>query len=68
LKRLKTFDPVLDANVESGRILLTPRTKRQYRVRFVTDPITGLPALSAGPNAPTLTSEEVEEILESFPD
>jgi hypothetical protein len=55
-------------NVENGRIVLTPRTKRQHRVKFVTDPVTGLPALSAGPNAPALTSKEVEEILESFPD
>jgi AbrB family looped-hinge helix DNA binding protein len=58
----------LDANVENGRIILTPRSKRQHRVKFVTDPVTGLPALSAGPNAPPLTSREVEEILESFPD
>ena len=58
----------LEVNVENGRIVLTPRTKRQHRVKFVTDPVTGLPALSAGPNAPALTSKEVEEILESFPD
>jgi hypothetical protein len=36
-------------------------------VRIVVDPITGLPALSAGPGAPLLTSEEVEEILSCFP-
>jgi hypothetical protein len=36
---------------------------RPHRVKFVTDPVTGLPALSAGPNAPVLTSKEVEEIL-----
>jgi AbrB family looped-hinge helix DNA binding protein len=58
----------LEANVENGRIVLTPRTKRQHRVRFVTDPVTGLPALSGGPNAPSLTCKEVEEILESFPE
>jgi AbrB family looped-hinge helix DNA binding protein len=58
----------LDANVENGSIILTPRSKRQHRVKFVTDPVTGLPALSAGPAAPPLTSREVEEILESFPD
>ena len=58
----------LDANVENGRIILTPRSKRRHRVKFVTDPVTGLPALSAGPNAPALTGKEVEEILENFPD
>ncbi|MFZ1008876.1 MAG: AbrB/MazE/SpoVT family DNA-binding domain-containing protein [Candidatus Sulfotelmatobacter sp.] len=58
----------LDANVENGCIILTPRSKRQHRVKFVTDPVTGLPALSAGSTAPALTSKEVEEILENFPD
>ncbi len=38
---------------------------RPHRVKFVLDPVTGLPALSAGPKAPVLTSEEVKEILES---
>ena len=55
-------DP-LDANIENGSIVLTPARKRQHRVKLVTNPVTGLPALSAGPNAPTLTSKEVEEIL-----
>lgn len=40
---------------------------RAHRVKFVTDPVTGLPALSAGPKAPTLTSKEVEEILGRAP-
>jgi hypothetical protein len=31
--------------------------------RILVDPITGLPVLSAGPDAPVLTSEEVNEIL-----
>lgn len=57
----------LDANIERGRIVLSPRTKRPYRARIVRDPVTGLPALSAGPEAPTLTSKEVEEIIASFP-
>jgi AbrB family looped-hinge helix DNA binding protein len=63
---LRPGDP-LDADIEDGRIILTPRKKRQHRPKFVTDPVTGLPALSAGPNAPTLTSKEVEEILANFP-
>lgn len=63
---LRAGDP-LDAKVEDGRIVLTPRKKRLQRARFVTDPVTGLPALSAGPNAPALTSKGVEEILTNFP-
>ena len=63
---LRPGDP-LDANIEGGRIVLTPRKKRSYRARIVIDPISGLPALSAGPDAPTLTSKDVEEILANFP-
>jgi len=63
---IRAGDP-LDVNIEAGRIVLTPRRKRQHRVKLVTDPLTGLPALSAGPNGPTLSSKEVEEILANFP-
>jgi hypothetical protein len=31
--------------------------------KILIDPITGLPVLTAGPGAPVLTSEEVNEIL-----
>jgi AbrB family looped-hinge helix DNA binding protein len=63
---LRPGDP-LDANIEGGRIVLTPRKKRSYRARIVINPVSGLPALSAGPDAPTLTSKDVEEILSNFP-
>ncbi len=63
---LRPGDP-LDANIEGGRIVLTPRKKRSYRAKIVIDPVSGLPALSAGPDAPTLTSKDVEEILSNFP-
>jgi hypothetical protein len=36
-------------------------------VRIIADPVTGLPVLSAGPSAPLLSSEEVEEILADIP-
>jgi hypothetical protein len=62
---IRAGDP-LDADIEDGRIVLT-RGKRPHRGRLVTDPITGLPALSAGANAPPLSSKEVEEILSNFP-
>ena len=63
---IRAGDP-LEADIEDGRIVLTPLKKRGRRVKVVKDPITGLPVLSAGVNAPTLTSKEVEEILSNFP-
>jgi hypothetical protein len=48
-----------------GRIL-TPRS-RFRKTRIVDDPLTGLPALTAGPDAAPLSSKQVEEILASFP-
>lgn len=63
---LRPGDP-LDANIEDGRIVLTPRRKRSRAGKIVKDPITGLPALSAGADAPVLSSKDVEEIMRSFP-
>ena len=57
----------LNANIEAGRIVLTPLRKRLHRVSIIADPITGLPVLSAGVDAPVLTSKEVEDILVNFP-
>jgi AbrB family looped-hinge helix DNA binding protein len=63
---LRAGDP-LDANVEDGRIVLTPRRTRSKRVTIVIDPLTGLPVLSADPDGPLLSSKQVEEILANFP-
>jgi AbrB family looped-hinge helix DNA binding protein len=63
---IRAGDP-LDANIDAGRIVLTPRKKRPRRVKITTDPVTGLPVLSAGEDAPVLSSKEVEEILTAFP-
>jgi len=57
----------LDANVAEGRVVLTPRRTRRRKARIVTDRGTGLPVLSAGPKAETLTSKQVREILAGFP-
>jgi AbrB family looped-hinge helix DNA binding protein len=57
----------LDAKVQAGRVMLTPRRKRSRLARILIDPITGLPVLSAGPQAPLLTSRQVREILAEFP-
>jgi len=63
---IRPGDP-LEASIENGNIVLTPRRKRLGRPKLMTDPVTGLPALSAGPSAPALSSKDVEEILASFP-
>jgi AbrB family looped-hinge helix DNA binding protein len=57
----------LDANIEDGQIVLRPQAKRQRPARIVSDPVTGLPVLSAGSDAPVLSNKEVEEIMASFP-
>ena len=57
----------LEAKIESGRIVLTPRKKRSHRIKIVVNPETGFPAVSAGPNAPKLTCKEIDEILSNFP-
>ncbi len=59
-------DP-LDINIDAGRIVLTPPKKHRLKIRIIVDPATGLPVLSAGANAPSLSSKEVEEILANFP-
>ena len=57
----------LDASVQAGRIVLTPRRKPARRARIVTDPVTGLPVLTVGPEGPKLTSREVRTMLADFP-
>ncbi len=63
---IRAGDP-LDADIEDGRIVLTPQKRRRHHAKIVTDRITGLPALSAGSDAPKLSSKEVGEILANFP-
>jgi len=57
----------VDAKVQAGRIVLTPRKIRFSKVALIVDPITGLPVLSAGEGAPHLSSKQVCEILAEFP-
>lgn len=63
---LRPGDP-LDVVEEEGRIVLTPHRKRPEKIDFLIDPITGLPVLGAGPDAPVLSTKQVEEILSSLP-
>jgi hypothetical protein len=41
--------------------------KSRQAVCVVDDPITGLPMISAGPDFPALSKEDVDEILADFP-
>lgn len=63
---IRAGDPLV-AKIEGGRIILIPQRKRTQKLKIVKDSITGLPVLSAGTNASTLTSREVREILADFP-
>jgi AbrB family looped-hinge helix DNA binding protein len=63
---IRAGDP-LDANIEAGSIVLTPHRKRLHKARIVADPVTALPVLSAGTDAPVMRSKDVEEILANFP-
>lgn len=53
----------LDATVDGNRIVLTPRLSRAREPRVTSHPISGFPVLTAGEEAPILTSREVEELL-----
>jgi AbrB family looped-hinge helix DNA binding protein len=63
---IRAGDP-LEAKIEGGRIVLTPQRSRPQKTKIVIDPVTGLPGLSAGSDAPVLSSNEVREILANFP-
>ena len=57
----------LDIALENGRIVLTAPKRKHFTARIIEDPVTGLPVLYAGPDAPVLTSEMVRELLVDFP-
>ncbi len=63
---IRAGDP-LDISVEKDRIVLTAPKRKHFKARIIEDPITGLPVIDAGPDAPVLTSEMVREILADFP-
>lgn len=63
---LQPGDP-LDAELDGDRIILIPRRPARGTARIIKDPATGLPVLTAGTDAPRLTSDQVREILAEFP-
>ena len=63
---LRPGDP-LDVSVDAGTIILRPHKTACCEPRIIADPVLGTPVLTFGPDAPILTSEQVEEILADFP-
>ncbi|MGA2050140.1 MAG: AbrB/MazE/SpoVT family DNA-binding domain-containing protein [Terracidiphilus sp.] len=63
---IRPGDP-LDIAVEEDRIVLTAPRRPKYKARIIKDPITGLPVIDVGPDAPRLTSEMVRQLLVDFP-
>jgi AbrB family looped-hinge helix DNA binding protein len=57
----------LNISVERDRIVLTAPKRKHSTVRIIEDPITGLPVIDAGFDAPVLTSKMVRELLVDFP-
>jgi AbrB family looped-hinge helix DNA binding protein len=57
----------LDARVKGDQIVLTLIRTRGMKPTIRKDPLTGLPVLSAGTDSPTLSSDQVQEILAAFP-
>jgi AbrB family looped-hinge helix DNA binding protein len=48
-------------------IALIPPKVRKRKGKVVKDPLTGLPCVTFGPGAPTVTKEIVDKLLEDFP-
>ena len=63
---IRAGDP-LDISVERDRIVLTAPKRKHSTARIIEDPITGLPVIDVGSDAPVLTSEMVRELLVDFP-
>ena len=57
----------LDTHLEGDRIVLVPTHRRLRKGRLTRSPRTALPLLSAGPDAPRITSKQVAEALADFP-
>jgi len=57
----------LDVSVEQERIVLSKQSRPHHKPRIVKDPMTGFIYVDLGPDAPTLTHEQVKEMLADFP-
>ncbi|MCC6328593.1 MAG: AbrB/MazE/SpoVT family DNA-binding domain-containing protein [Acidobacteria bacterium] len=59
----------LEADIKNGDIVLSlrPEEKKPRKARIIKDPVTGLPVIDVGEDAPVLTSDMVREMLADFP-
>ena len=59
----------LNADIKDQNIILSPyaEKKKVRKAQIITDPITGLPVIDVGEDAPILTNEMVREMLADFP-
>ena len=53
----------LDVAIEQDRIVLVAPLRNALKPSIVEDPVLGIPVLTYGPDAPRLTSQQVEELL-----
>jgi AbrB family looped-hinge helix DNA binding protein len=58
---------LLDVVVEGERVILSRSPLAKPKVTLGSDPVTGLPVLTAAAGAPKLTGAQVAEILADFP-
>jgi len=58
---------VPSAGEEAGNVVLSPRKKRQPKMKIVADPLTGWPMLKGPPGTPKLTGALVKKFLADFP-
>lgn len=63
---IRAGDP-LDVEVKGRPIVLTMRREWSRQAKIISGPVTGLPVLSAGADAPVLSSKDADEILANFP-
>lgn len=67
-KELLRFAQQLQSKVRAERQAPKKSKKAKPRKsRIVTSPVTGLPVLTAGPDAPIVTHERIRELLADFP-
>lgn len=57
----------LELVLKENQMTLVPEKPRQRKGKIIKDPITGMATLTFGPNAPTITSEMINKLLEDFP-
>ncbi len=58
---------LLEVRDSNERISLVPPKVKKRKGRIVKNPLTGLPCVTFGPDAPKITKEMVDKLLEDFP-